>query len=535
MQPAMQLNLRYITTAAIFMIVYVVLDYVSFVRPFHGLGITPWNPSPGISLALIYLGGAAYAPFAILAPALADFIVRNGDANFALAGASSATTGGVYLLAGLALRRVASFNSRLETLRDVLVFIVVAIAAAIAAAAMFGLFLALWNTIAWSDLREVTWRSFVGNLIGTLVTAPIAMMLVNGPPPVVLRSIHLLQLAAILAALLVVFGYREATAFQLFYLLFLPLLWVALSHGVSGAVTALGIIQIGLILGAEIRFGADPGLTALQVLMISLAITGLIVGAITSERTLVASRLREQQAALSRAFRLRSAGEVAATIAHEINQPLTAVTAYSGIATDAVARGDWKLASETITKVKSECDRANRVLRSIREVLSQGGLSKSTVDIAAMLSDLSAIVADDLARKGIRLTIDVETTVPLLSVDEIQLQQAIQNLIVNSSEAILGASVGGLITIGVSRVNAGTVKIEVTDDGPGFAPSVDMSDPTPFVTTKPEGSGLGLIVARAIAESHGGSLSIKTVDHGAQVAISLPISRINDDIDGLSH
>lgn len=535
MQRAMQLNLRYVATAIAFLIAYIALDYVSFVRPFHGLGITPWNPSPGLSLALIYLGGAAYAPFVLIAPALADLVVRNGDVNFALAGASSATTGGVYLLAGLTLRKVASFNSRLETLRDVLVFIVLAMVAAIAAAATFGLFLACWNTIAWSDLREVIWRSFVGNLIGTLVTAPIAMMLVNGPPPVMLRSLHLLQLAAILAALLVVFGYREATAFQLFYLLFLPLLWVALSHGVSGAVTALGIIQIGLILGAEIRFGPDPGLTALQVLMISLAITGLIVGAITSERTLVASRLREQQAALSRAFRLRSAGEVAATIAHEINQPLTAVTTYSGIATDAVARGDWKLASETIAKVKSECDRANRVLRNIREVLSQGGLSKSTVDLSEMLTDLSAIVADDLARKGIRLIIDVEPAVPLLSVDEIQLQQAVQNLIVNSSEAIIGASVGGLITIGAVRLDQGTVEIKVSDDGPGFSPSVDMADPTPFVTTKPEGSGLGLIVARAIAESHGGSLSIKAVERGAQVAIFLPISRMNQDADGLPH
>jgi C4-dicarboxylate-specific signal transduction histidine kinase len=290
-------------------------------------------------------------------------------------------------------------------------------------------------------------------------------------------------------------------------------------------VIALVIIQIGLVVGADFRFGADPGLTALQVLMIALAITGLIVGAIVSEREIAALRLREQQDALNRAFRLRSAGEIAATIAHEINQPLTAVTTYSGIAAQAMAQQNWDLAATTVGKIQAESARANVVLKSIRDLLHQGALSKTNVDLLAALTNLVGVVVDDFTAKGLNITVSVPTDFPEVIVDDTQLQQAVHNLIINAAEAIFASGIGRNIKIRVSSADPHFFTISVIDDGPGFPPGVDTRDPAPFVTTKPEGSGLGLIVARSIAEGHGGNLAVRSTSRGAQVDIRFPLNR----------
>lgn len=513
-----------VAIGALYLVGYVAFDYLSFVRPYHNLGITPWNPSTGLSLALIFFGGVSFAPATFLAPAIAEYAVRSGETSATVMASASITFGVSYLGGGLLLQRL-PFNPRLDRLQDVLLLIAVALAAAALAAITFALLLAWGGAVAWHEFREVAWRSFVGNLIGTLVTAPLVMLATTRREPVRLGLANAVQLAAIVMALVIVFGYREATAFQLFYLLFLPLLWIALSHGTLGAVVALVAIQIGLVIGAEIRFGADPGLTALQVLMIALAITGLIVGAIVSERAIAARRLREQQAALNRAFRLRSAGEVAATIAHEINQPLTAISAYSGIAIAATEREDWELAADTIRKVRAECDRANTVLRSIRDVLAHGGLSKTRFTFDTIFAQISDVVADELTRKSVRLRWAVDPDVPAVFADATQLQQAVHNLIMNSADAIFGSGFGSVIDVSVRSVRPNSVVIEVRDDGPGFPPSEDGSMPAPFVTTKPDGSGLGLLVARSIAEAHGGSLAIRPMKRGAAVEITLPIMK----------
>jgi signal transduction histidine kinase len=107
-------------------------------------------------------------------------------------------------------------------------------------------------------------------------------------------------------------------------------------------------------------------------------------------------------------------------------------------------------------------------------------------------------------------------------------------LILNGAEAIMGVRRTGMIetTAAWSEEN---VVIEVSDDGPGFPPGFDVNEPTPFTTTKPEGSGLGLAVARSIAEAHGGSLSIFTSPRGARVTLKLPNEREADDQDRQRH
>ncbi|WP_333793923.1 MASE1 domain-containing protein [Hyphomicrobium sp.] len=516
---------RRILLGCLFLAAYVALDYISYVKPYRGLGITPWNPPPGLSIAMVFLGGWTYAPFVLIAPAMADTIVRGAALGPMLELALSLAVGGTYLAGGFALRHITGFDPRFRYVRDALTLTGVAISASLVAAALYIVILRHSGTIFQNEVISVAWRAAVGDMIGILVIAPLVLLAATYRPWPRLEPLALVQLASLFGALAVVFGYQEATAFQLFYLLFLPLLWIALSYGPPGAAVSLLFIQLGLIIGAEIRFGPDPGLGALQVLMIALAITGLIVGTIVAEREDSAARLRDQQASINRALRIRSAGEVAATIAHEINQPLTAVSTYAGIAAKALEDDKPELLARAVDRIRAESTRANEVLRGIRELLRQGTLTKRDVDIRGKLEELEQLLGEDLEKKGIRLLINVAPAVPIVRADGIQLQQAIHNLIVNAAEAILGAGRGGTVETRVGVSANDDVLIEVRDDGPGFPPGFDVNEPAPFTTTKPEGSGLGLAVARSIAEAHGGGLSIATSARGARVVMKLPIER----------
>lgn len=507
----------------LFIVAFIALDYMSFVKPYRGLSITPWNPPPGLSIAVVFLGGWFYAPFVLIAPFLADLVVRGAVLGMGLEIVLSVALGSTYLAGGLVLQRIRAFDPRFRYVRDALTLIAVATVTSIVSASLYVLILLSTGTIFPTEVVPIVWRAAVGDAIGILVVAPLVLLIATYRPWPALSPLAVAQVLTLFLMLAIVFGYREATAFQLFYLLFIPLLWIALSYGPPGASTALLLIQLGLIIGAEIRFGPDPGLGALQVLMTALAITGLVVGTIVAEREDSAARLRDQQAAINRALRVRSAGEVAATIAHEINQPLTAVTTYSGIASKAMEDGNLDLAKRAITKIQSESERATKVLRGIRELLRKGTLTKRRVNIATKLYELETLLGEDLAKKGIRLVVSIAPGFPIIQADGVQLQQATHNLIVNASEAMLGAGRGGVIEATVKLSPERDVLIEVADDGPGFPPGYDVNEPTPFTTTKPEGSGLGLAVARSIAEAHGGGLAISTSQRGARVVLRVPM------------
>ncbi|OYW54883.1 MAG: histidine kinase [Hyphomicrobium sp. 32-62-53] len=505
-----------------FLAAYVALDFVSYVKPYRDIGITPWNPPVGLAVAVIFLEGIALAPFVLLAPFVADLIVRETSVPLLIDLGGSILIGGTFVAAGLALQRITHFDPRFRTVRDVLTLVGVAAVTALVSAGILVVIYLTTGLLMRDEVSTVGWRSAVGDMIGILTLAPVLLLWRTHKPWPSVGPWMPLQVLAILTALLLVFGYHEATAFQLFYLLFLPVLWVALSYGPPGAAVALVLVQIGIVIGAEIRFGPDPGFSALQVLMIALAITGLIVGAIVAEREDAAARLRDQQAALNRTLRFRSAGEIAATIAHEINQPLTALATYGGIAAKALREGDDALAARAIAKVESESQRAASVLTGIRELLRQGALNKSEVDVDKAFQQIGELLRADLAKRGVTLSFEILEPALRLKADPIQLQQALHNMVVNAAEAIESMGRRGCVAVRAERPDVQTIRIDVMDDGPGFPPAYDVNDPPPFTSTKADGSGIGLTVVRSIAEAHGGKLSIRSAARGATVSLQLP-------------
>ncbi|MBK9080531.1 MAG: MASE1 domain-containing protein [Hyphomicrobium sp.] len=434
---------------------------------------------------------------------------------------TSAVTGASMILPAVILRRIEDFNRRLPSVSDVVAFVLIVGSVTALAAVGYTLALSAAGALGRGEFGPVSWRLFVGNFIGIIVIAP-AVFILQSPPNRPFRWRWVVQLLAISAALMIIFGYREATAFQLFYLLFLPLLWVALTSGSSGAIFALVVIQCGLVIGAEFRFGADPGLTALQVLMIALTITGLLVGAAFTERETTAARMRDQQISLSRALRLRAAGEIAAGIAHEVNQPLAAIRAYASVAEGQLQMGDTEAALGILRKLSLQSARAAEVIKSIRELLHQGAINPHPADLTVMLQEFAELVAPELASNGAQLTIEVSPGLPPISVDRVQIIQALHNLVNNSAEAIASTGRRGAVQIRTAMRDNKTVSILVADNGPGFPVGFSHKHPTPFFTTKDEGTGIGLSIARTVAEMHGGRLLTKSDLSGASVEIILP-------------
>ena len=514
---------------------FLALDYVSYLKPYGTFGVTPWNPQSGLSVAMIYLAGAAYGPAVLASAAVADYVLRGGPLAWFLEVATSITLGAVYIAAGTCLRGIKDFDPRLPSSRDVMILIAVAGVASVVSAILYTAVISLGGELGRGEFSRVSWRGFVGDFIGILVVAPVIfLMFMLRPWPRVNRD-WVSQLASIVVVLFVIFGYQEATAFQLFYLMFLPLLWVAMRYGTAGAAVALAFIQVGLVIGSEVRFGNDPGLAAMQTLMIALAVTGLLVGAIVDEREAASARIRDQQAALNSALRVRAAGEIAAAIGHEINQPLTAIKTYASVASNAVHAGNEPLAREALDKLTVQSDRAARVIKSIRDLLRQGSCEPAPLDINAMMKEFIDLFGSDLAAKGVSLTASIPDDLPIVMADKTQLTQALHNLVTNSCDAILGVKDYGHISIVVTCPNNEAFAIAVLDDGPGFPPGFNTLEPNLFVTTKPEGSGIGLSIARTIAETHGGRLEIETSMRGACVRMILPKARPTDEPYSFDH
>ena len=521
----LQPNLRLTLMGAAYVSAYVGLEAVSQVGIYRAFGISPWAPAAGLAIAFAFIGGRYSWPFMIAASLLTLSFVHPQPLHPAALVLIGLAGSAVWLGAGEVLRRMSGFSAGLRTLRSVLLLFAVAILASLLQSVVYIGTLWAWGQVTEAILLAVTWRYFVGQLVGILVATPLLLLGLDNqrwPTP---DETHLLQLFVLIGALGVIFDLPSSTNYQLFYLLFLPVLWVALRDGIHGAVLILNACQIGIIISADYRVSFVPGLSALQTMMIVLVVTGLLIGATVTEGRAVAQRLRDQQTALNRALRLRSAGETAAAIAHQINQPLTAISTYAAIALDALESGGTAAAKSSVGKLVAECDRAAAVLRSIRDLVKLGGLTRVDVRLPVVLGELADMHASECVASRITLEMAVPPTFPSVICDRVQLQQALFNIIGNSIEAIRETGRSGIIRV-TAKSAADAVAIDVSDNGPGFAPGLETLVGAPFTTTKANGSGLGLAIARSVAEAHGGSLSIVPMQGGATVRLVLPINRV---------
>jgi two-component system sensor kinase FixL len=504
---------------------YVLLDWISYIQPFAPFGITPWNPPTGLSFIVVLLFGQRLMPLLFVAPLLADLMVRHLPLSWALEFATCAIVGAGYA-AGLfvLLHPATRFNPALTSMRDLIVLIgVAALSSAAVAASYVGLLVAS-GLVAPADYVAATLQFWIGDIIGVAVVAPFALILLTRGRSLRITRETAIQIVAIVAALVFVFFFTEKHRFEFFYVLFLPVIWMAVRGGLELVTAGILVTQIGFIVSAQLLPPASIDITAFQALMLVLALTGLAAGAVVTEHRRTEMQLRLHQESLARVARLGSMGEFAAMIAHEINQPLMAAGTYTRLTADSL-RGHAEqdeAAVETAEKAAAQVQRAADVVRQLRALIRLDRSSRAPVAFDRIVRETLDLCRPELERHGVTARVALGTNLPPVMVDFLQIEQVLLNLLRNAAEAMAGAP-GTIVIEGTAAPDA--VSVEIRDSGPGFPPEFGGAEFPPLSSGKSEGLGIGLALCRSIVEAHGGKLTIGGGAGGAVIRFTLPAAQ----------
>jgi len=236
--------------------------------------------------------------------------------------------------------------------------------------------------------------------------------------------------------------------------------------------------------------------------------------------------IRRQRESLAQAARLGTMGEMAAAIAHELNQPLTAISSYAQACQRMMESGSiqQKDIKEILNKVHAQARRAGRVIQGLRSFVKQRAVNRQPTDLHRVLRDVSMLAELDARAHGIVMQVEASDVLPRVQADPIQLQQVLLNLIRNGVDAMAdGQAKKPLIEIRASMEQNEEVWITVTDYGAGISTDHAENLFEPFFTTKKEGMGMGLSLSRSIIEAHGGRLEFSAhPEGGSEFNITLP-------------
>jgi signal transduction histidine kinase len=243
-------------------------------------------------------------------------------------------------------------------------------------------------------------------------------------------------------------------------------------------------------------------------------------------RTLV--QLQEQRNELAHLGRAAMAGALSGAVAHELNQPLSAMMSNARAALQFLAGGsaDRQEIKDILADIESDGRRAGEVIRHLRSLLRRGEAQFESVHIDVIVDQVLRLIHSDLISHNIRVVHEPIAGVPPISADPVQLQQVLLNLLSNACDALKGVNPRERrISIGVSMRGAARVRISVSDNGSGFSDNNPEHLFKPFVTTKRSGLGLGLSISRSIVDAHGGRLwAENNRDAGATFHIDLVVA-----------
>ena len=246
-----------------------------------------------------------------------------------------------------------------------------------------------------------------------------------------------------------------------------------------------------------------------------------------TERQKTEARLQELQSELVHMSRFTALGEMASTLAHEINQPLTAIANYLKGCRRILQRmeeegQDVAMLEGAVNQAAEQALRAGQVIRHLREFVARGESERHIENLPKLIQEASALALVGAREKGVRVSYRLDPDAPLVLADRIQIQQVLLNLIRNAIEAMQDSPRRELVIASHAMPRDGLVEISVSDTGTGIEPEVLERLFQPFVTTKKHGMGVGLSICRTIVESHGGKIWIESeVGQGTTFRLTL--------------
>lgn len=242
-------------------------------------------------------------------------------------------------------------------------------------------------------------------------------------------------------------------------------------------------------------------------------------------------RLQELQAELLQVSRLSIMGEMASGLAHELNQPLTAIMNYVQACRRLLERGDragQERARELMDKAVVQASRGGQIIHRLRRFMATGETERAPEPVNKVVEEASALALVGAGDKGVALRSELAADLPDVMIDKVQIHQVLINLIRNSIDALAGIE-GRSVTVRTAPGDDGEVEIAVADSGPGVPPDVAKRLFQPFVTTKPDGMGIGLSICRTIVDAHGGRIWLSDPPGGGAVFhFTLPVAEPHD-------
>ena len=495
--------------AAAYVALYVALAWISFVHPMRGLGITPWNPQAALAVGLLMWRPRSWwlVCFAVVSgEALVSEEVRPWSA---LLVSSLMLTGG-YAATAAALSRWVRVKS-IITRREVVLFLLIVGAGVLLVAVLRVAGLAAFGEVPPDRLLAAIHRGAIGDGVGLLIALPLLVLLGNRERRAATRAmfgagVWWLIVAGIVLATAGVFARPAEEQFKFFYLLFLPVVWGAARFGVTGAVWSAVIVQIAMIMAIHSADYRPLTVFELQLLVAVLGSTGLLLGATVDEREEAGRTLRAS-------LRLAAAGDMAAALAHELNQPLTAMSTYalaSQVLAERIGRDDETLALADVTvKLAQEAGRAAEVVKRLRNFFRDRATELQPTPLRPFLDETVRAQTGRALALHVRLTgscTPADTTVWL---DPVQIGVVVRNLVANAldaaSEELERSGSPAWVKLDAKQEGADMV-IAVTDSARGLHGEEAALVFERRRSEKPGGMGVGLAISRSIVEAHGGRL-----------------------------
>jgi signal transduction histidine kinase len=382
---------------------------------------------------------------------------------------------------------------------------------------------------------------FASNVLAELTIVPLIVTWATWRPHELrdAQSRRFVEMGAIfvclLAASLVAFDlplFDANTAPALFYAPLPFLLWAAVRLGPRGTASALALVVVATIGGAVHGMGpfagGSPQDTArdLQLFLIAVSVPLLLLAVALEEGGVAERDARDQRMQLTHLSRVAMLGELSGGIAHELNQPLTAILSNAQAAQHFIAGKDLdrEELAEILKDIIAADQRAGEVIRRLRALFKKGETMLQPLDPNELVREVLGIAHGDLLTRAVEIQLDFAARLPLIQGDRVQLEQVMLNLVMNACDAMsAGGGEGRRLSIR-TRSTDGAVQISFTDLGPGFRAEDYEKLFQPFYTTKPQGLGLGLSISRSIITAHGGRLwGTSSPGHGATFHLSFPV------------
>ena len=510
--------------AVSYVVAYVLLDWASYIRPLQGLNITPWNPQPALAIALL-MWSRRWFWLVWTGLLAAELVIRGVPTHWFAALTATVALSLIYAAVAQALAQRTDQAHPFGSRNDLAWFAGIVTTGALGSALVYVLAFSGEGFGAETSRYGAVVRYWVGDAVGVVVTLPILLMWMDRPSRAVL--VATLKSAAWWGTvastglfLWVIFGRGEQDYFKYFYLLLLPVVWASARFGVAGAVLSSVVTQLVLIVAVQLALHHDLTVFELQALMAASTMMALLVGVLVDERARAALELRSS-------LRFAAAGQMAAALAHELSQPLTALNNYAHACRTLTATSgpletqQRETLHEITERISGEAQRAGDVVKRLRDFFKSGATSLQLIPPEATVREAVEAHVQFAESLGVVVVSEVEPGLPAVWMDPIQIAVVLRNLVANAIESASLSPSEKRVSVRAGLDRRGLL-VEVQDSGAGLDPTRvhALFDASP--SSKAGGLGVGLSICRAIIEAHGGKLWAES-GPGGHLFFLLPI------------